>query len=118
MGDGAGEGANRRRYRRIACGQRCWFESGEVTLYAQMANFSEGGIFLKTLAPVQQGARAAIRFQIDPQSDEIAAEAVVVWRRDVPNGAPAGMGLEFVDLHPEHRERLRTYIGDDGSLTD
>ena len=102
----------------MASGQRCWFESGEVTLYAQMANFSEGGIFLKTLAAVQQGARAAIRFQLDAQSDEIAAEAVVVWRRETPNGAPAGMGLEVVDLEPQHRERLRTFIGEDGLAAD
>ena len=112
MGDG--DGANRRRYRRVASGQRCWFESGEVTVYAQMANFSEGGIFLKTLAGVQQGARAAIRFQIDSQSDEIAAEAVVVWRREVTNGAPAGVGLEFVNLDPTLRDRLRSFIGEDG----
>jgi uncharacterized protein (TIGR02266 family) len=117
MGDGAGSGANRRRFRRALSGQRCWFESGEVTLYAQMANVSEGGLFLKTLAPVQAGARAALRFQMDPHSDEIRAEAVVVWRREVPNGAPVGLGLEFVELDPGHRDRLRTFV-DQGDAAD
>jgi uncharacterized protein (TIGR02266 family) len=108
-----GGGANRRRFPRAAVSQRCWLESGEVTLYAQMANLSEGGLFLKTLAPVANGARAALRFAVGPQGEEIEAEAVVVWRRETPNGAPAGVGLEFVDLAPAHRARVRSLVGDD-----
>ncbi len=103
---------DRRRYRRVPIRQRCWCEGGNVTLYAQMGDLSEGGAFVRTHAPLAEGARAKVRFALEDGSP-IEAEATVVWRRDegIPGLSP-GMGLRFESLEERLREALRELVAE------
>ena|SRR5947209_1873737 len=104
-------GAERRRHPRVPFGQRGWFEAGAITLYAAVANISEGGLFVKTHAPLAMGTRAQVRIPVG-NAGEIQADAEVVW---VSSGAPgpAGMGLCFLELPDHDRNRLKAFL--DGS---
>ena len=103
-------GAERRRYPRVPYGQRGWFEAGAITLYAAVANISEGGLFVRTRAPLALGTRAQVRFPIGA-SGEVEAVAEVVWESS-GGGGPAGMGLCFVAMDEGGRAKLKAFLGE------
>ena len=105
--------ANRRRYPRVAVRARCWCETDGITLYARVINVSEGGMFIRTYAPLEQGSPARLRFQVEPTGGEVAAEAVVAWVQEgsEPENVSPGMGMRFVSIDEHSREALRAYVG-------
>jgi uncharacterized protein (TIGR02266 family) len=96
----------------VPLGSRCWCEADGITLYARLVNVSEGGVFIRTFAPLQQGSPARLRFVLDGTGREVQAEAVVVWIREAgPEPVPApGMGLRFVGIAEEHLQVLRDFV--------
>lgn len=103
--------AERRRHRRVPIRARCWCEAEAITLYAQIVNVSEEGMFIRTFAPLKRGSSVSVRFVVG-SGREIAAEALVVWARDSANafGEPPGMGLKFVNIDDGSATSLRSYI--------
>ncbi len=103
--------AERRRYRRVPIRARCWCEAEAITLYAQIVNVSEQGMFIRTFAPLNRGSAVQIRFVLS-DGREISAEALVVWARDSANafGEPPGMGLKFTSIDNGSVDTLRNYI--------
>lgn len=103
--------AERRRHRRVPIRARCWCESEAVTLYAQIVNVSEEGMFIRTFSPLKRGSSVSLRFEAR-KGTEITAEAVVVWVRESANdfGEPPGMGLRFTRIDPGTVSTLRSYI--------
>jgi uncharacterized protein (TIGR02266 family) len=98
-----------RRHDRVHSRLRCWCEGDNVTVYARIENLSEGGLFLRTSAPLRQGSRAKVRFgQGGPSSLE--AEATVVWARGLGESAPFGMGLKFDTDDAIRREEIRRLV--------
>jgi uncharacterized protein (TIGR02266 family) len=77
-----------------------------------MGNISEGGMFVRTYAPLELGTKAHVRFEIG-QVGEVDANAVVVWRRDGADGAdqPPGMGLSFDRVDGAVSQRIREFVG-------
>ncbi len=101
-----------RRHPRLPARLRCWCEGEEVTLYAQMANISEGGLFVKTHVPLPLGSRVRIRLGGAEEDLEVSAE--VVWRRAAGEDAPGedpGMGLRFEPLDAGAAAALREHLG-------
>jgi len=103
---------HKRQYERAPLRRRVWCESGSITIYAQIGNVSEGGLFVKTFAPLSEGAHARVRWDLDEQAPEIEAEAIVVWRRQGDPDAPLapGMGLKFEHIEPADVERIRKFV--------
>ncbi|MBJ6765582.1 TIGR02266 family protein [Myxococcaceae bacterium JPH2] len=100
-----------RKHARISTHLRCWCEGENVTLYARIANLSEGGLFVRTSTPLAAGTRAQVR--LSPGSEpEIQAVATVVWQREVeePAGRLPGMALRFEAIAPDALESLRRVI--------
>jgi uncharacterized protein (TIGR02266 family) len=108
--------ANRRRHRRVPLQSRCWCETEGITLYARAMNVSEGGVFIRTYAPLQQGSPAKVRFVAEAGGREIAADAVVVWVREaqLEQREHPGMGLQFVSIDEPSVRTLREYIDRSG----
>lgn len=98
--------------------QRCWCEGDDITIYAQIGNLSEGGLFLRTSAPLPPGAR--VRVRLDGGAGEVELPARVAWRRD-PREDRAweepGMGLRFEDgddgAHAAIRNHVARLLGGD-----
>ena len=83
-------------------------ESAENFLFSYVENISEMGIFIRSDNPLEVGERLRLRF--GPVGEEpLDLEGEVMWvnpvRPDGDNLNP-GMGVRFVALSPEDRERV------------
>lgn len=80
----------------------------DTFLYAAIANISAMGIFVKTTEPLSIGTRLVLSFE-PPGYEAFKLEGEVAWINAVrPNGdnPNPGMGVRFVNLHADDRERL------------
>ena len=84
-------------------------ESKDTFLYASIANISEFGIFVRTHEPLEVGTRLTLRFALPGAPEPFILSGQVEWVNavrllaDNPN---PGMGIRFVELTSEARERL------------
>jgi uncharacterized protein (TIGR02266 family) len=103
-----------RRYARVPSRMRCWCEGNNVTLYSRVGNLSEGGLFLRTSTPLQEGARATVRLGVGEEAGpELHTSVKVVWTRQNGQSWPPGMGLEFEALDAAGLDRLRQIISNE-----
>jgi uncharacterized protein (TIGR02266 family) len=118
-----GGGIERRRLPRYDAELSVDWSSGENFLFSYIANISEMGIFIRSDDPPKIGTALRLRFSTD-EGDPLELDGVVVWVNPVrPEGENLnpGMGVRFVDLSAEQRERVvdlvRTvaYLQDDTS---
>jgi type IV pilus assembly protein PilZ len=102
-------GSNRRAAARFDVTWSVDCETEETFLYASITNISEVGIFVRTNEPLEAGTRLTLRFAPPGTRAPFVLEGVVQWVNPVlalavsPN---PGMGVRFVDLSAEDRERL------------
>jgi type IV pilus assembly protein PilZ len=80
----------------------------DTFLYASITNISAMGIFVKTTDPLAVGTRLVLSFE-PPGYEPFKLQGEVAWvnelRPDGDNPNP-GMGVRFVNLQPDDRERL------------
>jgi len=93
--------SDRRRHPRTAWPQRCWCQAQETSIYAQIGNVSEGGLFVRTPSPLPEGVRATLHLPLVGDGEERVVEAVVVWCAD-----ERGMGLRFESPPPGFADDL------------
>ena len=82
--------------------------ASDTFLYASITNISEMGIFVRTSEPLKIGTKMRLTFA-PPGGDGFELDGCVAWvNRVKPDGENInpGMGIRFVDLQPEERERL------------
>ncbi len=80
----------------------------DTFLYASIANISEMGIFVRSNEPLALGTQLTLTFA-PPGHEPFKLVGEVAWINPVrPNGdnPNPGMGVRFVDLTPDNRERL------------
>jgi type IV pilus assembly protein PilZ len=86
------------------------YASEENYLFAYITDISETGIFVRTTSPEQPGTRLNLRFRPDNANPQIEIEGEVIWVNPYRPGAPdnlhPGMGIRFVGLDEELRDRL------------
>jgi type IV pilus assembly protein PilZ len=82
--------------------------ASDTFLFASITNISAMGIFVRTTEPLKPGTRLLLNFA-PPGSESFKLEGTVAWvnplRPDGDNPNP-GMGIRFINLKPEERERL------------
>ena len=84
-------------------------ETDETFLYASITNISELGIFVRTNQPLQVGTRLTLRFAVPDASETFVLRGQVQWvnpLRVLAENLNPGMGIRFLDLAPEERERI------------
>jgi type IV pilus assembly protein PilZ len=80
----------------------------DTFLYASITNISEMGIFVCTRDPLAVGTRLVLAFA-PPSSPAFSLAGEVAWinpLRDNGDNPNPGMGVRFVELQPDDRERL------------
>jgi hypothetical protein len=97
--------SDRRKHLRVAWPSRCWCQAAEISIYAQIGNVSEGGLFLRTPSPLSEGAVATLSLPLGEDGAEQLVQAIVVWRED-----QRGMGLRFVSAPRGFEDRLRDLL--------
>ncbi|MBK7586546.1 MAG: TIGR02266 family protein [Myxococcales bacterium] len=84
-------------------------ETDETFLYASITNISELGIFVRTNEPLQVGTRLTLRFSEPRSSETFVLSGVVQWVNPLhllAENLNPGMGIRFVELAPDERERI------------
>jgi type IV pilus assembly protein PilZ len=102
-------GSNRRSVERVEVTWSVDCETDDTFLYASITNISELGIFVQTIEPLPVGCALTLRFAPRAGAEPFVLRGSVQWVnridavRETPN---PGMGIRFVDLAAEDRERL------------
>lgn len=84
-------------------------ETEETFLYASIANVSELGIFVRTESPLAIGTYLRLRFSPGSGAKEFTLPGRVRWLNEVRpfrDNINPGMGVEFLELSDEDRERI------------
>src|SRR6187401_883156 len=80
----------------------------DTFLYASITNISEMGIFVRTTDPLKLNTKLRLTFA-PPGAESFQLDGCVAWvncvRENGDNPNP-GMGIRFVELQPDERERL------------
>jgi len=105
---GRDSGADRRSHERFDASIQVDYASGETFLFSYITNISEMGIFIRSDVPAPRGTRLSLRFAA-PGGAALELVGEVTWvnpvRSDGENLNP-GMGVRFLDLTAETRERV------------
>ena len=92
------------------------YASEENYLFAYITDISATGIFVRTTTPEAPGTHLNLRFSSESleQPEEIEVEGEVIWvnpyRPGTPDNLHPGMGIRFVSLDNELRDRLLELI--------
>jgi len=101
--------AERRRAPRMLVDLEVDYASEENYLFAYITDISATGIFIRTTTPEAPGTQLNLRFSSE-NSGAIEVEGEVIWVNPYRPGAPdnlhPGMGIRFVGIDNELRDRL------------
>jgi len=105
--------AERRRAPRVLVDLEVDYASEENYLFAYITDISATGIFVRTTTPEAPGTHLNLRFSSD-HSGHIEVEGEVIWvnpyRPGTPDNLHPGMGIRFLSLDNELRDRLLALI--------
>lgn len=113
MDSGEARAQNRRLSDRVTVSWDVDCETEDTFLYASIRNVSALGIFVLTRNPLEVGTELTLRFSPPGTGSPFALRGAVQWINPVrvlsENRNP-GMGILFVDITLEDRERLVSAI--------
>lgn len=86
------------------------YASEDNYLFAYITDISETGIFVRTTSPEAPGTHLNLRFSPGDDAAPFELEGEVIWinpyRPGVPDNLHPGMGIRFVALDEDARDRL------------
>jgi uncharacterized protein (TIGR02266 family) len=101
--------AERRRAPRVLVDLEVDYASEENYLFAYITDISATGIFVRTTTPEAPGTHLNLRFSSE-HSEHLEVEGEVIWvnpyRPGTPDNLHPGMGIRFVSIDNELRDRL------------
>lgn len=88
------------------------FKDRLSVIMAITANIGEGGLFIKTDRPLNEGDHFMLKVKLPYVADPLNIESEVVWKRNEPagNDKPAGMGVKFLSMSEKDNHVLKWYI--------
>lgn len=101
--------SERRSYERIDVEWSVDCETEQTFLYASITNISEMGIFVATKEPLEVGTRLTLRFAMPGEESPFILSGQVAWVnpiRMLSDNPNPGMGVRFIELTRENRERI------------
>lgn len=100
--------AERRRSPRVLVDLEVDCGSEDNYLFAYITDISATGIFVRTTTPEEPGTHLNLRLSAD--DDRLEVEGEVIWvnpyRPGTPDNLHPGMGIRFINLDSELRDRL------------
>jgi type IV pilus assembly protein PilZ len=108
------EGSERRQWERVLVDLEVDYGNEENYLFAYIRDISATGIFVRTNSPEPPGTRLNLRFTPPGAPDPFELEGEVIWinpyRPGHSDNLHPGMGIRFIGLTDEDRERLVEFI--------
>lgn len=68
------------------------------------------GVFLESAEAIPPSAEVGIRFPLPGNAIPLSCRGRVAWRHAGGSGRPPGIGIEFVAMSADDRERLREFL--------
>jgi len=105
------DNAERRRHDRVRAVVEVSVTSEHNFYTGFTSDISEGGVFIAGIGLRPIGTM--IDFQLRLGKGEVAVRGVVRWVRELneyTQDVPPGMGVEFIDLHPEVQAKINTFL--------
>jgi uncharacterized protein (TIGR02266 family) len=96
---------NRRGSPRVVLGIPVAYRFGNTIAAALTLNLSKGGVAIRTMSPLEQGAKAKVRFRLPGSKTDIEAESRVAW-----SDRRVGMGLQFERVEPSDQQAVDEFI--------
>lgn len=81
------------------------FTCDDQTMTGRLEDLGEGGAFVDTANPLDAGTEIGFTLPLPDGGDPIVGKALVQWRQ-----SPVGMGIKFVGLSEDARERIKFYV--------
>lgn len=103
---------DRRSSPRVQTNIQVMFKETGAFIKSYMINVSNGGIFIKTDKPLPLDTMVMVKMNLPGDTNTMDIQARVVWRN--PSGAnnmfPHGMGIQFVKMDDEHRQKIQNFV--------
>jgi uncharacterized protein (TIGR02266 family) len=96
---------NRRTSPRVVLGIPIAYRFGNTIAAALTLNLSHGGIAIRTTSPLDQDARARLRFRLPGSKKDIDVEARVAW-----SDKRVGMGMQFEKVQPADQGAIDAFV--------
>jgi uncharacterized protein (TIGR02266 family) len=96
---------NRRNSPRVVLGIPVAYRFGNTIAAALTLNLSKGGIAIRTMSPLQNGAKARARFRLPGSKRDIEAESRVAW-----SDRRHGMGLQFEKVESADQSAIDEFV--------
>ena len=103
--------SERRQFVRIPKKFKLVYSTSKAFVESYLSNIGQGGIFVPTNAPLERGTQCNVKILLPDGKEEIEVFCEVVWQQKeevvTPEGKSlAGMGVKFLNLSPEGKERI------------
>jgi uncharacterized protein (TIGR02266 family) len=96
---------NRRGSPRVVLGIPVAYRFGNTIAAALTLNLSKGGIAIRTMSPLDAGAKVRVRFRLPGSRTDVEGESRVAW-----SDRRIGMGLQFEKVAPEHQAAIDGFV--------
>src|SRR5580765_4919834 len=96
---------NRRGSPRVVLGIPIAYRFGNTIAAALSLNISRGGIAIRTMSPLEQGAKVRVRFRLPGAKVDIEGESRVAW-----SDRRVGMGLQFEKVEPADQAAVDEFV--------
>lgn len=96
---------NRRSSPRVVLGIPVAYRFDNTIAAALTLNIGKGGIAIRTMTPLENGAKARVRFRLPGSKHDIEAESRISW-----SDRRVGMGLQFEQVEPTDQTAIDEFI--------
>ncbi len=96
---------NRRGSPRVVLGIPVAYRFGNTIAAALTLNLSKGGVAIRTMSPLDAGAKVRVRFRLPGSRTDVEGESRVAW-----SDRRIGMGLQFEKVAPDHQAAIDGFV--------
>jgi type IV pilus assembly protein PilZ len=102
---------DRRREPRTPINIRIDYQTVDTFFSEFASNINQGGLYIKSSAPLPPGTRLNIQFLLPSRSKPIQVEGEVVWVNEkTTKGIHPGMGIRFAELTPDVKAEINELV--------
>lgn len=107
---------DKRKAERISSNLKLISRKSGNSVDSHILNMSTEGAFIATSHLLSVDAEFALHMQLPGDSEIMTINARVVWTKAVSSASPAGMGIEFAEMLPEHQRKVAAFIAQNKQL--
>jgi uncharacterized protein (TIGR02266 family) len=96
---------NRRSSPRVVLGIPVAYRFGNTIAAAVTLNLGRGGLAIRTMSPLEEAARARVRFRLPNSKRDVDADASVAW-----SDRRLGMGMQFERIDPADQSAVEDFV--------